>query len=230
MDFPRALRAAQADDETDDGALCGLRRLAGPTLQRYLRITAPGVAEEVAAATWATVGRGLRYFSGGEAAFRQLLVRIAREEVAARRRSAGSDPHAIVDLVRLRSRHRGRSPGRDSGPASAERVLRLVIALPADVAEMLALRVVVGLSAAETAALLGNRPGFVIVAVHGALRRTVADLTARSGNATAMLPNPWELDRLLDGVARHGPDDLARLDPTVREVVLALRPRDTAEV
>jgi RNA polymerase sigma-70 factor, ECF subfamily len=227
MDFPRALRAAQADVEADDAALRELRRLAGPTVQRYLRVTAPDVADEVASATWATVRRGLRYFTGGEQAFRRLLVRIAREEVAARRRNDRSDPQAIVDLVRLGARHRGRSPERAAGPPSTERVLRLLATLPPDVAEMVALRVVVGMSAEETAGLVATRPGFVIVAVHGGLRRTVGELTARSGNVTAMLPNPWELDRLLDGLARHGSNDLAVLDPTVRDVVLALRPRDT---
>ena len=230
MDFPRALRAAQADVEADDAAFWELRRPAGPTLQLYLRITGPEVADEVTSATWVAVRRGLRYFTGGEQAFRTLLVRIAREEVAARRRSAGSGPQAIVDLVRLeaRHRHRGRSPDRSSGPLSPDRGLRLVSMLPADVAEMLALRVVVGLSAAETASLLAIRPGFVIVAVHGGLRRTVGELTARSGAVTAILPNPWELDRLLDGLARYGTADLAVLDPTVRDVVLALRPRDPA--
>jgi RNA polymerase sigma-70 factor (ECF subfamily) len=227
LDFPRALRAAQADAEADDAALCELRRLVGPTVQHYLRITAADVADEVASATWATARRGLRYFTGGEQAFRTLLVRIAREEAAARRRATRSDPQAIVDLVRLDARHRRRSRDRAAGPPSTERVLRLVATLPPDVAEMLALRVVVGMSAAETAGLVATRPGFVIVAVHGGLRRMVGELTARSGNATAMLPNPWELDRLLDGLARHGTGDLAVLDPTVRDVVLALRPRDT---
>jgi RNA polymerase sigma-70 factor, ECF subfamily len=229
-DFPRALRAAQADDEADDGALRELRSMAGPTLQRYLRITAPDVADDVASVTWTTVGRGLRYFSGGEAAFRRLLVRIAREEVAARRRGGAGDPQAIVDLVRLDDRRGAPTANRAAGPPSTERVLRVVAALPPNVAEMLALRMVVGLSAVQTAALVGNRPGFVIVAVHGGLRRAVGELTARSGSPSAMLPNPWELDRLLDGLARHGRHDLAVLDPTVREVVLALRPRDTADV
>jgi hypothetical protein len=156
-------------------------------------------------------------------------VRIAREEVAARRRSAGADPHAIVDLVRLDDRRGARTPDRAAGPPSTERVLRVVASLPPNVAEMLALRMVVGMSAEQTAALVGNRPGFVIVAVHGGLRRAVGQLTARSGSPSAMLPNPWELDRLLDGLARHGRNDLAVLDPTVREVVLALRPREGAE-
>ena len=226
MDFPRALRAAQADVESDDAAFRELRQLAGPTLEQYLRITGPEVGDEVAAATWAAVRPGLRYFTGGEQDFRILLIRIAREEVATRRRNASSDPQAIVDLVRLETRRR--PPERGSGPLSPERVLRLVATLPPDVAEMLALRVVVGLSAAETAGLVATRPGFVIVAVHGALRRTVGVLTARSGLVTAILPNPWELDRLLDGLARYGADDLAVLDPTVRAVVLALRPPDPA--
>jgi RNA polymerase sigma-70 factor (ECF subfamily) len=228
MDFPRALRAAQVDVEADDAALHELRRLAGPTLQRYLRITAPDVADDVASATWATVRRGLRYFSGGEQAFCALLVRIAREETAAHRRGGRSDPREIVDLVRLDARRRGRSPDRAGGPPSTERVLRVVAALPPDVAEMLALRVVVGMSAAETAGLAATRPGFVIVAVHGGLRRTVGELAASSGNVPAILPNPWDLDRLLDDLARHGTGDLAVLDPTVRDVVVALRPQATA--
>jgi hypothetical protein len=107
-------------------------------VQRYLLITAAEVADEVASATWATARRGLRYFTGGEQAFRTLLVRIAREEALARRRAARSDPQAIVDLVRLDSRHRRRSRDRAVGPLSTERVLRLVATLPPDVAEMFA--------------------------------------------------------------------------------------------
>ena len=60
---------------------------------------------------------------------------------------------------------------------STQAVLALVAALPADHAEIIMLRVVAGLEAADVARMVGKTPGAVRVTAHRALRR-LADLRA----------------------------------------------------
>ncbi len=59
---------------------------------------------------------------------------------------------------------------------STERALRLVAALPPAVAEMVALRVIVGLDVAQVAQIVDKTPGAVRVAVHRGLRTLAAQL------------------------------------------------------
>lgn len=62
---------------------------------------------------------------------------------------------------------------------STEHALRLIAELPAEVAEMVALRVLLGLDVAAVAKIVGRRPGAVRVAVHRGLRRLAARLAER---------------------------------------------------
>jgi RNA polymerase sigma-70 factor, ECF subfamily len=244
-DFGRALSAAQ---DGDSGGFARLWHLVNPALLRYLQITAPETAMEVASATWVTIGVGIRSFRGERSHFVELLVRIARDESAQRLRTRRRRPDAIIDRVQLAAAER--AAAQDASVAvelSTTEAIRMVATLPADVAEMVALRVVAGLDAVQTAAVLTRRAGAVRVAVHSGLRRTGALAAARAastkvgtatvgtatvgtatvGTATVatttapglVLPNPWALDRLLDG----GPGGLAGLDPSMRRVVCALR-------
>jgi RNA polymerase sigma-70 factor (ECF subfamily) len=59
---------------------------------------------------------------------------------------------------------------------STDAALRLIATLPADVAEMVSLRVIVGLDVAEVARIVGRRPGAVRVAVHRGLQRLAGQL------------------------------------------------------
>jgi RNA polymerase sigma-70 factor (ECF subfamily) len=54
---------------------------------------------------------------------------------------------------------------------STQRALRHIAALPPDQAELVVLRVVVGLDVGDVATVTGRSPGSVRVAVHRALRR-----------------------------------------------------------
>ena len=63
---------------------------------------------------------------------------------------------------------------------STRAVLELVAALPRDHAEIIMLRVVAGLEAADVARIVGKTPGAVRVTAHRALRR-LADLAERAG-------------------------------------------------
>jgi RNA polymerase sigma-70 factor (ECF subfamily) len=205
--FARALRAAQTGDNE---AFCDLWRMTNPALRRYLRVTAPRVVDDVASATWVRVARNLRQLPGGERDFRASVARIARDEAAMRRRNRPRRPDSLLDPIEVDTIRdavgAGRAAlGRES--LTGETAVGLLTRLPDDVAEMVALRVVLGLDSGDTGALVGLRPGSVIVAVHSGLRRTSnlvgASAVRGSGPANPVgSPSPWALDRLLD----LGPD------------------------
>lgn len=144
-----------------------------PRLVRYLRSIAPADSEDLAADVWVAVARGLRGFSGDEGAFRGWVFAIARNHVAGHYRTAArrrTDPCPLDDLVEV-----------DGGADVAEDALRalppdvavdtLLAGLPAEMAEVVRLRVVGQLSAARVAELMGKTEGAVRVLQHRALRR-----------------------------------------------------------
>jgi hypothetical protein len=61
---------------------------------------------------------------------------------------------------------------------STDAALRLIATLPPEVAEMVSLRVIVGLDVAAVARIVGRRPGTVRVAVHRGLQRLAGQLLA----------------------------------------------------
>ena len=179
--FSGILIAAQ---EGGDWAVAILYRWLHPAVVGYLRGRAGADAEDLAAETWLAVARGLRGFSGDEAAFRSWVFTIAHRR--------------LVDHHRARSRRlRTKSLSSDDGsggsiedggavdpagpddPAgeavaavtSDEAVRRIVALLPADQAEIVLLRVVAGLPVDDVAQITGRRPGTVRVLQHRALRR-----------------------------------------------------------
>jgi RNA polymerase sigma-70 factor, ECF subfamily len=202
-DLARALRAAQRGDSE---AFIGLWRAINPLLLRYLRITSAEVAVDAASATWVKAALGLECFPAEKPAFLALLVRIARDEATARRAVERRRPDSVIELFRAEG---------STGPA--EPALRLVRQLPADVAEMVALRVVVGLPAETVAEIVGVRTGAVRVAVQRGLRRTADALAGAPSGASGLL-DPWALDRILD----EGDLGVSRLDPAMRSLVTAL--------
>ena len=74
-EFAAVLAAAQDGSEA---AFSVLWRDGNPALLRYLRVTAPDAAEDVAAETWVQVVRGLPGFRGDERAWRGWLFTTAR--------------------------------------------------------------------------------------------------------------------------------------------------------
>jgi RNA polymerase sigma-70 factor (ECF subfamily) len=175
--FSVTLASAQGGDET---AFACLFRDVQPTLLRYLHVITPE-AEDVAGDTWLQVVKGLPGFRGGEDAFRAWLFTIAR--------------HRAVDAGRYRSRRPDLPLGEAEAaepPAapdaadlaleaiSTRSVLALIMKLPHDHAEIIMLRVVAGLEAADVARIVGKTPGAVRVTAHRALRR-LAELAERAG-------------------------------------------------
>jgi RNA polymerase sigma-70 factor (ECF subfamily) len=166
--FAAVLSAAQAGD---DAAFIRLWRETQPVLLRFLTVRAPDVADDVAAETWLAALPQLRRFRGDEGAFRGWLVAIARNKLVDVRRRSGRRPEQLGGLT---FEHSSLAP--DTADLAHERqatedALGLIAQLPSDVAEMVALRVIVGLDVAEVAAVVGKSSGAVRVAVHRGLRR-----------------------------------------------------------
>jgi RNA polymerase sigma-70 factor (ECF subfamily) len=184
--FLGILTAAQ---EGGDWAVAILYRWLHPAVVGYLRGRAGDEAEDLAAETWLAVARGLRGFSGDEAAFRSWVFTIAHRRLV--------DHHRAKSRRLLtRSLTPGDGPGgtAEDGPAiepvspddpagetvaamaSDQAVSRIVSLLPADQAEIVLLRVVAGLPVEEVAQITGRRPGTVRVLQHRALRRLAQQL------------------------------------------------------
>ena len=174
--FAAVLSAAQAGD---DAAFIRLWQQTQPVLLRFLTVRAPDVADDVAAETWLAALPQLKRFDGDEGAFRGWLVAIARNKLVDARRRSGRRPE---QLGGLRFEHPSLAP--DTADLAHERqatedALRLIAQLPSDVAEMVALRVIVGLDVAEVASVVGKSSGAVRVAVHRGLRRLATLLRER---------------------------------------------------
>jgi RNA polymerase sigma-70 factor, ECF subfamily len=94
-----------------------------------------------------------------------------------------ADRHPMVVTGDLQELDRP-APG-DAAAAALERMsteaaLELIAALPREQAEIIVLRAIVGLDAAQVARIVGKRPGAVRVAAHRGLRTLAARLAAAS--------------------------------------------------
>jgi RNA polymerase sigma-70 factor (ECF subfamily) len=173
--FPAVLAAASAGDPDAFGQLW---RSTHPLLLRYLRITAGDASEDVASETWLKVIKNLNSFSGDEQAFRAWLTVVARNTARDHARAAVRRPETpAAELPPLRA------TGPDAADEALERLgtekaLRLLATLPPAQAEMVALRVIIGLEPIDVARIVGRSPGAVRVAVHRALATLAERLTA----------------------------------------------------
>jgi len=157
-------------------ALTELFRAYQPPLLRYLRAQEPHAAEDLAGDVWVAVARGLSQFSGDEAGFRGWLFTIARRRLIDHRRRSARQRTDVVSSDRLDTIDEW---GLGGDPASEvlERlgaqgaVDTLVEQLSPDQAEAVLLRVVGGLSVAETARIMQRPAGAVRVLCHRALRQ-----------------------------------------------------------
>jgi len=169
--FETILTAAKAGGEW---ALAELFRTTQPPLLRYLGARLGADAEDVTSQVWLEAARSLRSFEGDEAAFRRWIFTIAHRRMAnevrnrQRRRSAATPDEAL-----LRAAPAASSVEDDALDAAAgDRAAALIAAvLPPDLAEIVLLRVVAGLTAEEVGEITGRRAGTVRVLQHRALRR-----------------------------------------------------------
>lgn len=168
---------AQAGDQS---AFARIFRDVQPALLRYLRVIATE-AEDVAGETWLHVVAGLGSFSGEEPAFRAWLFTIARHRAADAGRSRARRPAVPLETSAAAEQLTSPDPADLALDAvSAQAVLRLIASLPHDQGEIIMLRVVAGLEAADVARIVGKTPGAVRVAAHRGLRR-LAELAERAG-------------------------------------------------
>ena len=179
--FPAVLAAAV---EGDPAAFAELWRATHPPLLRYLRVLTGGDAEDIASETWLKVMRSLESFAGDEPAFRAWLTVVARNHARDVARRAGRRPEVLTDEAPVPHASAGAPDAADLAleRLGTERALKLLATLPPAQAEMVALRVVVGLEPVEVSRIVDRSPGAVRVAVH----RGLATLAARLGGRTVI--------------------------------------------
>jgi RNA polymerase sigma-70 factor, ECF subfamily len=153
----------------DDVAFSSLWHWLHPPLLRWLAIVAPDGGEDVAAEVWVSVIRGLDSFDGGEREFRGWVFTIARRRAIDWGRNRHRRPATIeldgVDLATVID------PGElIAGEVAVETAIALLRQLHPDQAEVVALRVIAGLTVPETAAIVNKSDGAVRVLCHRGLR------------------------------------------------------------
>ncbi len=171
----------------DRGALQEVLATIRPIIVRYCRarvgatersgLSADDVAQEVCLAAITALPR---YKDQGRP-FLAFVYGIAAHKVADAHRAAGRNRADPMDVV----------PERSTGEAGPEqlaidseqsaRMKELLQILPEKQREILVLRVVVGMSAEETADAVGSTPGAVRVAQHRALARLKSEIVATGG-------------------------------------------------
>jgi RNA polymerase sigma-70 factor (ECF subfamily) len=175
--FEAVLRAAA---DGDDGAFSALWRWLHPSLLRYLRVVEPGDAEDLASEAWLSVVRGLGRFSGDEHAFKAWVFTIARHRVIddARRRKRRVSERS--DELGIEAAADGDASDRAVAQIELEATLQMIRSLPGPQADVVALRVIGGLTVHETAAALGKSDGAVRVLAHRGLRGLAERLSAKT--------------------------------------------------
>jgi len=168
-DLVDALTAALRGDEAGFSTLWLALQ---PPLLRYLRVLVGDSAEDVASETWLQAARDLKNFRGDLSGFRVWLFRIARHRgIDDRRRSRRyiQDPYDPATQEYLFTSPDAEREALDG--MGTRWALDVISTLPPDQAEAVMLRVVAGLDVAQTAQVLGKRPGAVRVAAMRGLRR-----------------------------------------------------------
>ncbi|MDB1087067.1 RNA polymerase sigma factor [Streptomyces sp. ACA25] len=166
-----AVRAAQKGEEA---AFVLLFRRLHPGLLRYVRsIVADPDAEDVAAETWLHIARDLDGFHGDADRFRGWTTRIARNRALDHVRARSRRPVELTGdstLLELVADTRDTAEEAIAAVGTA-RAVALVSMLPAEQADAVMLRTLLGLDARRAALVLGCRPGAVRTATHRGLRR-----------------------------------------------------------
>ena len=155
-----------------------------PIVVRYCRarvgttersgLSADDVAQEVCLAAITALPR---YKDQGRP-FLAFVYGIAAHKVADAHRAAGRNRADPMDVVPERSSNDASPEQLAIDSESSARMAVLLQTLPEKQREILILRVVVGMSAEETAETVGSAPGAVRVAQHRALAKLKAELTA----------------------------------------------------
>jgi RNA polymerase sigma-70 factor (ECF subfamily) len=166
----------------DEQAFAVIWRTMQPILLRYLRVVAADSADDLASETWLEVARDLPRFSGDDAGFRSWVFTIARHRAIDLRRRQARRPVEPLPTDLLPDLGAPDDPAASAiETLSTEAALAMIARLPADQAEAVMLRAVVGLDVAEAAAVMGKRPGTVRVLAHRGLRSLATMFPAPRG-------------------------------------------------
>jgi RNA polymerase sigma-70 factor (ECF subfamily) len=177
-DFETVLAAARRGDGR---AAEQLFRAYQPMLLRYLRVHERRAAEDIAGEVWLAAAAALPEFHGTEAGFRSWLFTVARRRVIDHRRRGIRRRTDAVDPVVFLETSSGVDPADVAvDTLEADAAVDLIArSLTADQAEVLILRTVADLSAAEVATLMDRPETWVRVTQHRALKRLAAHVESR---------------------------------------------------
>ncbi len=177
-DFDATLAAAKLGDERAAARLFGAFQ---PPLLRYLRLQARDVAEDIAAEVWLAAARSIREFEGDERGYRAWLFTVARRRVVEHRRRTASRRTEAVDPFELEATRSLEDPAALATDAidAQQAIEQMARILSPEQCEVLILRAVADLSAAEVGELLGRPEAWVRLAQHRALKVLAARLDVR---------------------------------------------------
>lgn len=170
--FEGILAAARLGEQW---AIAAIWRDVHPRLLRYLRVAVAGGAEDAASDIWLDVAAGLGRFSGDRHAFLRWTFTICRRRVIDAGRRDGRRRTDAVPQDVLEARSCAGDGGLEARVA-LDAALGHLARLPRDQAEVILLRVVVGLDVDSVGEILGKRPGTVRVLQHRGLERLAAEL------------------------------------------------------
>lgn len=198
VDLKAMARAARDGSEE---AFRVLYREVQPGLLRYLRGMVGADAEDLASETWLQIARDIRSFRDEGVGFRGWAVRIARHRALdhlrrdRRRPVTGASVDVLAELPGTQD-----TAEQAMGTLATEAAVAFIASLPADQAEAVLLRVVVGLDVETTARVMGKRTGAVRTATWRGLRRLADQLAARERDFPA--PGVTGVPRLAPRSAR----------------------------
>jgi len=194
-----------AAQEGDAAATNELLRAIFPAVISYCRSritwSAPGfaTADDVAQEICLAVVTGLPRYEDQGSPFMAYVYGIAAHKVADAKRNAFRHPNDVLDeSIELEEK----SDGPESlalQSESAEEIVDLLNTLSPMAREIVRLRVIVGMSAAETASVLGSTPGAVRVAQFRALKKLREELHERKQELSAMPEDEVEEDTATPG-------------------------------
>jgi RNA polymerase sigma-70 factor (ECF subfamily) len=150
------------------------RDLAGPVLG-YLRVRGAADPEAVLGETFLRIARSLRTFEGNEQQFRSWVFVIAHRLLLDERRTRSRHPEAPDPVAGSDRASPDDVPTAVLDRLGTESVVRLLETLTPEQRDVLALRIIGGLTVTETAEAIGKRPG----AVKALQRRGLAAIRRR---------------------------------------------------
>lgn len=176
--FDDLIRSARAGDAESLGHIW---EMLNPRVVAYLAARTSGDAEDLASETWIGVAGALDRFAGNQQRFEAFVFTIARRRLIDKRRADGRRPVQPTTAEALDRISPSGNTESDALEQLEERELIELVKreLPTAQAEVFFLRVVAGLDVAQTAEVLGKRPGTVRVLQHRALAKLSAVLPDR---------------------------------------------------